>query len=94
MAFLNKGLEIVVRDERPRRPTEIAEAVEDATVDDEPSTTARPSRTAARRAAWSGPSSSTAASSTTSSTSTGAATRPTPVDHRFEAEAAATAAPG
>ena len=34
MAFLNKGLEIVVRDERPTAD-EIAEAVEDDTVDDE-----------------------------------------------------------
>ena len=32
MAFLNKGLEIVVRDERPERAAGIAEAVADDTI--------------------------------------------------------------
>ena len=76
-AFLNKGLEIVVRDERPARRRHRRRGARTT-----PSTTTstRPARTpcaAARAAAASRSSSTTAAWSTSSSTSTGASSRPT-----------------
>ena len=76
MAFLNKGLEIVVRDERPAAE-ELADAVEDDTVANADRPDGRRDATEPRRRRSSAPSSTTAASSTTSSTSTGARTRPT-----------------
>ncbi len=78
MAFLNKGVEIVVRDERERRrrPRRRGRATTPSTP---ASTSRRTTRSRRRRPAGSSRSSSTtAASSTTSSTSTGARTRPTP----------------
>ena len=79
-AFLNKGLEIVVRDERPAAD-KLVEAVQDDTIDPEHmgrSTTPATTRSGpASRAAWSRSSSTTAAWSTTSSTSTGASSPPT-----------------
>ena len=76
MAFLNKGLEICVRDQRSHAE-EIIEAVEDPTVDNASTRPTPPTCTAPTTAAWSAPSSTNAAWSTTSSTSTSAATRPT-----------------
>ena len=49
MAFLNKGLEIVVRDERPHAD-EVADAVEDDTVDAERRPGAAPTRSSATEA--------------------------------------------
>ena len=85
IAFLNKGLEIVVRDERPRAD-ELADAAR-TTRRRRRSTRPAPTRSRAPRAAASSRSSSTtAASSTTSSTSTGARTRRNPTVIAFEAE--------
>ena len=87
MAFLNKGLEIVVRDERPDgrraspRPSRTAPSTTRST---RPGADAHPAT--ARAAASSRSSSTTAAWSTTSSTSTGARTRPTRRVISFEAE--------
>ena len=75
-AFLNKGLEIVVRDERPSAD-EIAEAVEDDTVADSVDQAGTTRSSAARTAASSRSSATTGAWSTTSSTSTAARRRPT-----------------
>ena len=85
-AFLNKGLEIVVRDERPvgrrgargRRGRHRRRRGRRGRRRRDPQ--------GARAAASSGSSSTTAASSTTSSTSTGARRRPTPPIISFEAE--------
>ena len=74
-AFLNKGLEIVVRDERPEA-AEVLEAVQDDTVANEIDAAGR--RHARGEAGGSSrPSATTAASSTTSSTSTSARPWPT-----------------
>ena len=76
-AFLNKGLEIVVRDERPRAD-EIADAVEDDTVaSDVDQSGIRRDPPRCRAAGSSRSSSTTVVWSTTSNTSTGARTRPT-----------------
>ena len=75
-AFLNKGLEIVVRDERPIAE-EIVEAVQDDTATTPSTRPTRARSTAPRAVASSRSSSTTAAWSTTSSTSTGARTRRT-----------------
>ena len=92
MAFLNKGLEIVVRDHRPQAD-EIAEAVEDATVDPEDQAEAAEAASPRGRPA-SAPSASTAAWSTTSSTSTSAATPAHPSDHRLRGRGRPTTARG
>ena len=67
MAFLNKGLEIVVRDERPKA-AEIIEAVNDDTVSNAIDVTGPDALRAPTPAAWSGASSTTAGWSTSSST--------------------------
>ena len=77
-AFLNKGLEIVVRDERPAAE-EVLEAVQDDTIADEVDQAGADAiRKGESGGLSSGSSSTTAAWSTTSSTSTGASRSPTP----------------
>ena len=76
MAFLNKGLEIVVRDERPAAE-EMSEVMQDALQEDAGETEQTAGVARRGRRSSSGGSSSTAASSTTSSTSTAARTRRT-----------------
>ena len=77
MAFLNKGLEIVVRDERPGRRGDLRGRSQDALPGGRRRGRDARRRSAARTASSSAGSSSTAAWSTTSSTSTGARTRRT-----------------